>query len=261
MPGWMDNLNGFAIFWAVVSKGVFRIHYTKDIEMQFDLIPVDTVAKLTILATWAKGTGLLVHEPGETYVLNATVGDVKPSTYSMMQTTFRRNLEWKRTAYPGVVRFPDHLVVSNKFVYYVLELFYHTLFGAIVDTLLSAFGQKPQLMPTYRKIAGAFAALSYFQETAFTFESDNKWRLVAMLHPRDRKAFSFFDERGELGHWDDISRDQLLGVCRYALKEPIRGQEDLDKNYKLVRIFWWLEACWYFFLAAVAVWILARRFG
>lgn len=59
VPGWMDNLNGFAMFWAVSSKGVLRYVYSKDTNLKYDLVPVDIVSNLTILASWAKGT----HQP------------------------------------------------------------------------------------------------------------------------------------------------------------------------------------------------------
>ena len=56
LPGWMDNLNGAAMFWYVNSQGVMRFSYTKDENLKWDCIPVDFVSTLTILASWAKGT-------------------------------------------------------------------------------------------------------------------------------------------------------------------------------------------------------------
>ena len=52
----MDNLNGFAMFWAVASKGVLRFNDVKSEHTKYDLVPVDVVATALILASWAKGT-------------------------------------------------------------------------------------------------------------------------------------------------------------------------------------------------------------
>lgn len=58
MPGWMDNMYGFAGFWAAVAKGVWRISYTSRRDIKFDLVPCDFVSNTCILAAWSRGTGM-----------------------------------------------------------------------------------------------------------------------------------------------------------------------------------------------------------
>lgn len=91
-------------------------------------------------------------------------------------------------------------------------------------------------MPVYRKIAFAFASLQYFQQAEFFFNSDNMWRLQAMVHPKDRKDFGL-DLTGRSEDWMPVSRDQLLGVAKYALKEKIDSQEDIERNCRHAKLY------------------------
>lgn len=260
LPGWMDNLNGFAMFWAVCSKGVFRYTYVRSDDIKYDLVPVDFVSTLTILASWAKGTGQsLPISSGNVEVVNITLGDVKPSSAFMMKTVLRKHIENGSVAYPGAVRYPRYGISKNRLMANILIFFYHVLFGTIVDTLLAAVGRKPMLMPVYRKIEHAFSSLQYFMQKEFYFSSDNQWRLVGMVHPKDRKDFNL-NLSGRNGDWMHVSHDQLLGVAKYALNEDIK-EEDIEKHCRQIYRLWWAELCWYIFLGACATWLLVARFA
>ncbi|XP_034234298.1 putative fatty acyl-CoA reductase CG5065 [Thrips palmi] len=260
IPGWMDNLNGFAMFWAVASKGVLRYTYVRTKFLKYDLVPVDVVSNITILASWAKGTNQPLPVPsGNVEVVNVSLGDVKPSSAFMMQTVLRRHIVEGTVGYPGAIRYPRYGMCTNRFMAFILVFLYHVVFGTVLDTILVAMGRKPMLMPIYRKIAFAFTSLQYFMQHEFWFNSDNMWRLVSMAHPKDRANFGINLE-GDNQDWMLVSKSQLLGVAKYALNENIGGKEDVERNCRRLNRLWWAELFCYIGLAALATWLLVVAF-
>lgn len=72
-------------------------------------------------------------------------------------------------------------------------------------------------MTVYRKATFALMALKYFDQE-FIFDNSNWFRLMKMIHPKDRKNFDFQVD-GAKDDYLSIARDQIFGVCRYALHE------------------------------------------
>ncbi|CAG7733293.1 unnamed protein product, partial [Allacma fusca] len=55
-PGWVDNLNGFNGYIAGISKGIIRCVYVTS-KGTVDVVPVDHVANLTLVAAMRLGSG------------------------------------------------------------------------------------------------------------------------------------------------------------------------------------------------------------
>lgn len=83
-----------------------------------------------------------------------------------------------------------------------------------------------RLVRIYRQIAAAVEATKYFQRTEFNFNSNNLWLLQAMVHPEDMEDFNMVHS-SLLASFMTISKDQLIGVAKYALKEKMDTEEDI----------------------------------
>lgn len=254
LPGWLDTVNSPAALWMAVNKGVVRVNELHGEDYLQDYVPVDLVAKATILAAWARATKQDLDVGGDgdgadaVPVVNVAIADVHPVSPALMSRIYK---ERTRTdaPYSNAIRYPLLLEPSCRWEHRVYVFFYHILFGVLMDLVLRLSDQKPRLMKVYRKIEVVTLALKAFAKRRFFFDTRKFWTLQMVMHPDDEAAFGYGIERFD--PMEDGGR-QCIGILQYALKEKFDREEGLRHINRL----FWLEMAFYAFLVAISFYLL-----
>ncbi|KAJ1519974.1 hypothetical protein ONE63_004206 [Megalurothrips usitatus] len=228
-PGWLDTVNSPAALWAAINKGVIRVSRLASSHTTADYMPVDIVAKGTIVAGYVRATNHgRDQDDGAVPVVNMAITDVHPVPGWMLEEIFNKSCR-RAVPYCSAIRYPMFFTDVSGPLYILLDFFFHILFGFATDLALRIGGQKPRLLKVYRKLAVATSALAVFLDLKIGFKTTNFWELQKLIHPSDVKDFDF--DLDSLDPRKD-GKNQLMGILEYAFNERFdreKGIRHIDR--------------------------------
>uniref|UniRef100_A0A8C6T5B0 Fatty acyl-CoA reductase n=1 Tax=Neogobius melanostomus TaxID=47308 RepID=A0A8C6T5B0_9GOBI len=215
-PGWIDNFNGPSGIFIAAGKGILRTMRANN-DAVADLIPVDVVISLTLVAGWYTA----VHRPKTTLVYNCTTGGINPFHWGEIgkYRLFHHVMSsFKRNPLEQAFRRPNANITSNYLINQYWILVSHKLPAFIYDLILRLSGQKPQMMRIFNRLHKAIGLLEYFSSQDWEWNSENMSMLMSQLTPEDRKTFNF-DVR-QL-NWPEYIENYCIGTKKYVLNEDM----------------------------------------
>ncbi|XP_077302860.1 putative fatty acyl-CoA reductase CG5065 [Arctopsyche grandis] len=242
VDGWLDNLNGPTGIIAAAGKGFFRTmlcHGNKTA----DLVPVDTVINLMVVAAWrtatARSDGLTVY--------NCCTGQQKPIVWKdfvgLCFTYIRKH------PFSDPVWWPGGNVRSSRLIHTVENSIYHQFPAVILDFFARVAGKPPIMQKIQDKLSKAATCLEYFATKEWKFRDDNVRRLCSYMSPTDQMKFDFDVKNID---WDSYLQSYILGIRRFIFKE---NPGSLPKARSQINRLHWLHC-----LAQVFLVLLAWRF-
>ncbi|KYO44734.1 fatty acyl-CoA reductase 1 [Alligator mississippiensis] len=224
-PGWIDNFNGTSGIMIAAGKGILRTMIANN-DAVADLIPVDVVINLTLVAGWYTA----VHRPKNMMVYNCTTGGINPFSWGEMEyhvlSTFKRNpLE-------QVYRTPCAQLTSNYLINRYWIAVSHKAPALIYDLYLRLTGRKPRMMKILDRLHKNLMLLEYFTTQSWEWSSDNMNMLMGQLSPEDKKLYNF-DIR-QL-HWSEYIENYCLGAKKYLLNEDMSGIPAAKQHLRKLR--------------------------
>ncbi|CAH0549776.1 unnamed protein product [Brassicogethes aeneus] len=236
LKGWVDNWNGPTGIIAAAGKGLFRTMLC-DPEMTADLVPVDVVINLMIVAAWRIGTEKQQPQTSSTQQHNELV------IYNCC-TGMRKPIKWKtfidlcfkymrRHPFSEVTWYPDGTVTSCRSFNTVNKWLLHWLPAYVLDSFVWLAGGKPIMLKVQDKLSKAATCLEYFTTKEWRFDDENVRMLSFTLNESDKQEFCFDVAKID---WKNYIENYVLGIRRFIFKEEL---ESLPKARKQIsRLYW-----------------------
>ncbi|CAG7673098.1 unnamed protein product [Allacma fusca] len=137
-PGWVDNFNGYSGFISGSSKGVIRCVYCTS-QGTIDVVPVDHVVNLTLVAAMNLGSGS--RKMNDLIVYNHS-NTPNPYIYSKCQgsliSAFEDNPPNEMFWYPSMIFTKSHVVFA------IASFFFHYIPALLADGISIIAGKTPR---------------------------------------------------------------------------------------------------------------------
>ncbi|KAL0281194.1 UNVERIFIED_CONTAM: hypothetical protein PYX00_002256 [Menopon gallinae] len=226
VAGWVDNWNGPTGLIAAAGKGFFRTMLC-DGNNVADIIPVDLVINLMIVAAWRTANS----RSDEMLVYNCCTGIQKP----ILWNTFVNSCIYYLQKHPftGLFWYPDGCCRSNWLLNKLSVLTLHTIPAYFLDGLCRLIGKKPIMVKIRNRLEKASQCLEYFTLQQWRFIDDNVKHLNSLLSAEDRREFHF-DVRDI--DWTAYLEHYILGIRSFIFKEHPSSLPTARK--KIQRLYW-----------------------
>nr|QLI61996.1 fatty acyl-CoA reductase 6 [Streltzoviella insularis] len=202
MVGWVDNWFGMTALLVAISEGSYNSLLCEP-RFTFDIIPVDYITNLTIVAA-AKG-----RKPNEVAVYNCTSSDTNPITFGEIIDLFVA--ESVRLGHP---RYPVPKYTTNKY-YNELNFFIrNALPSKIGDLILRVRGKPPKHEKLLARLYDIRDNTEYFTTNTWTMRTREARKLASTLSPEDREQFKY--TVSEI-HWPDY-----IPLCAQGAKRHLK---------------------------------------
>ncbi|CAF4893804.1 unnamed protein product [Pieris macdunnoughi] len=206
IPGWIDNWNGPTGLIGSIGKGILRVIRGNGRNLM-DLIPVDYVVNLTIVAATKK---IL---PQSVNVYACATSTEKPLTLrnllNLISTSSKRN-KFNELPFPGV-----YLTTSKLFLVF-LSAILQTSPLSLADAFLWMTGKEPKYRKHLRSIVKVRDAIEIFTINSWKFSTMNNYCLFSSLSPSDQKTFPFSPS---LINWSEYIPIYFDGMIKYLFKK------------------------------------------
>ncbi|XP_047507285.1 fatty acyl-CoA reductase 1-like [Pieris napi] len=206
IPGWIDNWNGPTGFIGSVNKGILRVIPGNGCNV-LDLIPVDYVVNLTIVAATKK------IQPQSVNVYACATSTEKPLT--LLDLLYLTSISCKRNKF-NELPFPGVYFTTSKFLLVFLSAVLQTSPLTLADAFLWMIGKEPRYLKHLRRIEQVRDVLEIFTTNSWKFSTMNNYCLFASLSPSDQKTFPFSPS---LINWSEYISIYFDGMIKYLIKE------------------------------------------
>ncbi|XP_055918138.1 fatty acyl-CoA reductase wat-like [Eupeodes corollae] len=261
VPAWCNNIYGLNGILVACGLGVLRLLPIQDNNIG-DVVCADFVINSTLAALWTTH-----EEHEEKKKLNNQV-EKDPEIYHVCTST-DRPVSWGTIAesmgnlfkqYPAkkVLWKHTHNIVTNKFMFTYLTIWYHVIPGLITDLALKIAKKPLRVMPIYRKVQRFMVALSFFMKVDWRFDTTNMKRIIQRMTPEDR---DFFPSDVRRYSWSAFLYDYLNGLKIYIGLESLDDAEKAKKKYKRLEIMHLFILCAYYGFHILIVTLLADKIG
>nr|QGV11529.1 FAR2 [Tetrastichus brontispae] len=209
VAGWVDNWNGPTGIIAAVGKGFFRTMMCHEDKVA-DLVPVDIVINLMIVAAWRTAT----HRSDSIRVYNCSTGQQNPITWKhFVDLSFKYS---RMHPTNGALWYPGGCLRNSPALNRLCVAFQHIVPAYALDLLTNLRGGKPIMMRVQAKLDKAAKCLEYFSTQQWSFRDENVRRLNEQLSPEDRRVFPFDVRQID---WPSYLENYILGIRQFILKE------------------------------------------
>ncbi|KAJ8687690.1 hypothetical protein QAD02_023484 [Eretmocerus hayati] len=228
VAGWVDNWNGPTGIIAAAGKGFFRTMLCHEDKVA-DLVPVDIVINLMIVAAWRTAT----HRSDSITVYNCSTGQQNPITWKhFVELAFKYS---RMHPTNGAIWYPGGRCRSSQTINSACKAFLHYVPAYALDALASIKGGKPIMVRVQAKLDKAAKCLEYFATQQWNFKDENVKRLGQVLSPEDRQTFMFDVRQID---WPSYLENYILGIRRFILKE---SPDSLPAARLHLKRLWWLS--------------------
>ncbi|XP_011495917.1 PREDICTED: putative fatty acyl-CoA reductase CG5065 isoform X2 [Ceratosolen solmsi marchali] len=226
VAGWVDNWNGPTGIIAAAGKGFFRTMLCHEDKVA-DLVPVDIVINLMIVAAWRTA----IHRTDSITVYNCSTGQQNPITWKhFVDLSFKYSRMYPTN---GAIWYPGGRCRNSAYLNRICVTFQHLVPAYTLDLLANLRGRKPIMVRIQAKLDKAAKCLEYFSTQQWRFKDENVKRLGQELSAEDRETF-MFDVR-EI-HWPSYLENYILGIRQFILKE---SPETLPAaRTHIMRLYW-----------------------
>ncbi|KAK9306408.1 hypothetical protein QLX08_002921 [Tetragonisca angustula] len=209
VAGWLDNWNGPTGIIAAAGKGFFRSMLCRD-DMIADLVPVDIVINLMIVAAWKTATNRTKTIP----IYNCCTGQQNPITWKkFVDLTFKYS---RLHPYNDVIWYPGGNCHTSTIINKICMLLQHIVPAHILDFTRRLKGKTANMVTLQSKLEKATKYLEYFTMQQWSFRDDNVRELNEQLSPEDRQIFAFDVRQID---WSLYLEHYILGIRHFLLKE------------------------------------------
>ncbi|KAK6633636.1 hypothetical protein RUM44_004243 [Polyplax serrata] len=246
VSGWVDNWNGPTGLIAACGKGLFRTMLC-EVGSVADLVPVDIVINLMIVAAWRTAT----IRSGEVCVYNCCTGMQKPITWGTFIYQCIANLQ--KNPLSGAFWYPGGDCSNNWLAHKFFVYTSHAFPAYVLDLLYRIVGKKPIMVKMYHKLEKARQCLEYFTRQQWKFIDDNVKQLNSVLSVEDRKTFPFDVKQID---WSVYIRDYILGIRRFIFKDH---PSSLPSARRSIQKLYWINRLVQMFSIILALRLLVLR--
>ncbi|CAD6995096.1 unnamed protein product, partial [Ceratitis capitata] len=254
LSGWIGNYYGPSAALYAVGCGVLRVMMMKS-HHRAHLVPADCCASLMLAIGWETANStqrqkLDMAPP----IYNYANDDENPLNWKQYMTAIADFGD--QVALTKMLWFPFLITVGQKWLYYVLTFFYHTIPGYLIDFVLVLKGKKKRLTKLYRSIHRQTGAMEYFIITEFKFTMDNTKALWNSLSAKDKEIFNF-DLR--LINWKEYLQYSLWGMRLYLGREgpdTLPRAQIMHRRFKILHYFVQVVFCGLFISL---LWAILKR--
>ncbi|XP_053690508.1 putative fatty acyl-CoA reductase CG5065 [Sabethes cyaneus] len=225
ISGWVDNFNGPTGIVSAVSKGLFRTILCEESYVA-DLIPVDLVINLMIVAAWHTASRRNVSN---ITVYNCTSGNDNPITWGKFVHMCIKNM--REHPVEGVLWYPTGNLRTNFALNFIHGLLTHFIPAVFLDIISIVMGRKPIMKIVQSKLGKAATCLQYFTNAQWRFRNDNVRNLLTFLSTEDKHIFQFDVATID---WTDYIQRYVLGFREFLFKQSPSTLEKCRNNmYKM----------------------------
>uniref|UniRef100_A0ABD2WB33 Fatty acyl-CoA reductase n=1 Tax=Trichogramma kaykai TaxID=54128 RepID=A0ABD2WB33_9HYME len=209
VAGWVDNWNGPTGIIAAAGKGFFRTMLCHEDKVA-DLVPVDIVINLMIVAAWRTA----IHRSDTIQVYNCSTGQQNPITWKhFVELAFKYS---RLHPTNGAIWYPGGRCRNNASVNRVCVAFQHLVPAYALDFLANLRGSKPIMVRVQARLDKAAKCLEYFSTQQWNFKDENVKQLGLQLSADDRQTFMFDVRQID---WPSYLENYILGIRQFILKE------------------------------------------
>ncbi|KAG7305910.1 hypothetical protein JYU34_008462 [Plutella xylostella] len=206
LPGWLENWNGPTGLMYAAARGVHRF-MAADAAKVLDLIPVDTVANMTIAAAAA------CKNAKELKVYNCCSSPRNPITNGEFLRYF---MESGASHHYGVVPYPFLILIKSTIMLSTLKFFLVLIPAYVMDLFLRLFGWKPKYVKLQAVFQYAEDMLKFFTLNEWTFHDENVRGLIRNMTPEDKDTF--YCDPADI-NWRKYVDDYVVGIDRFLVKK------------------------------------------
>ncbi|CAL1284221.1 unnamed protein product [Larinioides sclopetarius] len=252
MPGYVEENSGICALSIGAGKGFIKV-FQADPNNRLNMVPVDITANTHVLAAWSVGT----KRCASPFVINCTANEnlhVKFREFTDMMTQMTLRFPFPKS----FEQLSIPIIVTNKYLYYILSAYYHYLPAIVLDGMLRILGKKPRLYSLYRFFDTTMSCLKFFMFTSFEYERKNFEYLGTLIQPEDRKDLS-------LDFSDVTLSEKSLSVPEgspfYDWKKDRKSQSERQRiaqnRHRLIKAIQWMFLMTFCLLI---YWVFSRIF-
>nr|XP_042911212.1 fatty acyl-CoA reductase 1 [Parasteatoda tepidariorum] len=182
VKGYIEEGFGIVDLPLLTGRGFCKV-LLADENARIDIVPVDIVANMHIVAAWSVGTKRMPSMS----IINCTAGPWFLTYGSYIET-------WKKLysqfLLPKSFQKLSLSVAKNIYVYKLLVLYEHYLPAYVLDLIFSLQKSKVRLVKFYKLLDEQAYAFHFFTTTVFDFEMGNFITVEEQLDSRDKEMFS-----------------------------------------------------------------------
>ncbi|KAH8254631.1 hypothetical protein KR032_011334, partial [Drosophila birchii] len=252
LSGWLGNLYGPLAMVYGVARGIMRV-LMLDPKVNVDIVPADYCGNMALACAWELGVSPKKKEPPIYALAPSKTNQI---TYSSFNDIMAKH--HNKTPLTQMLWYP-YILCIPPFLYPLAALFFHTIPGYFLDTLLRLAGRKPILAKVYKKIHKNIELVRLFTTTTFNFSMTNTDRLLKTLSERDTIVYDFNMHRLD---WYLYLRICIDGIRLYIAKDP-KTPESIAKGLKLKNRLKYLHYAFSLSLGTAGgyvIWTLAKFF-
>ncbi|KAK1117621.1 hypothetical protein K0M31_015794 [Melipona bicolor] len=225
-PGWVDNIFGVTGIILPVSMDIVKVLSAKK-DANVDIVP-DFVVDSMICAAWH----VTLHPNNNVKVYNCTNNAYPLRWGQMIDTLVQCNRE---TPMNNVLLYPFCLVIANKHVYNILNIFLHILPAFIVDTFLKLSSRKPIMMKGNKRFNKLIASAYYFSTHEWTFYRDNISKMMVDVETlKDSEVVKL----NRCMDWKKYIASYTAGIEKFILKEKSKS---IDARRRRLSVLCWIH--------------------
>ncbi|XP_055944748.1 fatty acyl-CoA reductase 1-like isoform X3 [Argiope bruennichi] len=252
IPGYVEENSGIAALTIGVGKGFVKVLHA-DPNCKLNLVPVDIVSNAHVIAAWYTGT----KRCSSPLVVNCTATeelDVKLSTFTDTLTQMSHKFPLPKS----FEEYSHLIIVPNKYLYYIVSLYYHYFPAIVLDGMLKLLGKKPRVYKMYRFYDTIMDTLNFFLFRRFVFERNNVEFLDKLLHPEDRKNLSLdFQEATFLDISLQIPITSPFYDWKIDKKSPLERKKTKHRRHILIKS---IQGVFLLILSLLVYWIFSLIF-
>ncbi|KAJ8916622.1 hypothetical protein NQ315_000267 [Exocentrus adspersus] len=242
LQGWVDNWHGPTGIVAALGKGLYRAILC-DSDKTVDLVPVDMVINLMIVAAWSVGTTAST----DIQIYNCCTGQQKPIKWKdFIDMCFKYT---RKHPFPQILWYPGGTITASRTLNLISWYLVQWLPAYILDLLVWLAGGKPIMLKVQEKLWKAVTCVNYFALNQWRFDNENVRALAKTLSDDDRKQFCF--DVVEID-WETYIENYVLGIRRFLFK---KDNSTLPKARQQVKRLYWSHSLTQFTLV-VCLWQL-----
>uniref|UniRef100_A0A8D8Q326 Fatty acyl-CoA reductase n=1 Tax=Cacopsylla melanoneura TaxID=428564 RepID=A0A8D8Q326_9HEMI len=231
VAGWVDNYNGPTGIIAAAGKGFFRTMLCHENKVA-DLVPVDIVINLMIVAAWKTANKYKNNNGSQGItVYNCCTGQRNPISWKQFVNYSFESM--RQNPLSHITWYPDGQCRSNPVTNALCVFFLHRLPAHVLDVFSLLTGKKPFMVRIQNKLDKAAKCLEYFSTQEWRFLDENVRELNASLSVEDRRVFSF--DVTEID-WPKYIANYVLGIRSFIFKEQASSLPQARK--RLYKMLW-----------------------
>ncbi|XP_045457886.1 fatty acyl-CoA reductase wat-like [Melitaea cinxia] len=186
-PGWVDVRNVFGPSGLVLGVGLGALHtlLVKN-SVNVDFVPVDIVNNIIIVAAYETQNK---YASGKRQInIYAATKSRTPAPFGVFNAALSneaRNIVTSKTIW-----YCFGITTPYKFIYRILTWILHYIPAVMVDGICRLFGQKPRLLPVYKKVSSLSSVLEYFLKNDWVFQDTNTLSMYNSLSQTDKLIYN-----------------------------------------------------------------------